>query len=116
MLKDALSIAVTVLACLLTYKAAIRGARATSQQASIAAQVADDNRARQLREDLESANRELSKLRRELAVLTREAESAVADLMHVQRMIWRDGMTIPRLREYLGPPPPPPNGRAAVPR
>lgn len=92
----------TIVACYLTYRASVR---ATSVQQ----QAADLTRSKQLREDLEKAEEEVTKLRRQVAVLTKEAESAVADLVYLRRTIWRDGMTIDRLREFVGPESPPNN-------
>lgn len=96
----------------LTYRASVRANRTQQLQAAVAASNADAARTRQLREDLTAAEEEVVKLRRQVAVLTREAEQAVADLQFLRRTIWRDGMTIRMLREYIGPEPAaaPPNG------
>lgn len=51
-------------------------------------------------------------LRRQLEVATREAEQLVAELQLFRRTAWRDGMTIDRLRAFIGPPPASANGRS----
>lgn len=113
-LKDALSILVTLVACFLTYRAAIRATRVNQQQASIAQQAADEARAKRMRDDLTAAEEEITKLRRQVGVLTKEAESTAADLIYLRRTIWRSGMTIERLREFVGPESPPQlNGRTS---
>lgn len=114
-LKDVLTILGTVLACYLTYRASLRATRVQQQVASATQQTADENRAKRMRDDLTAAEEEISKLRRQVVVLTREAEGCAADLVYLRRTIWRSGMTIERLREFVGPESPPAsNGRAAV--
>jgi hypothetical protein len=94
----------TIAACYLTYRASTRATRVQQQSADVL-------RTKQLREDLSAAEEEVVKLRRQVAVLTREAESAVADLVYLRRTIWRHGMTVERLRDMVGPESPPsPNG------
>lgn len=93
----------TLVACYLTYRAATRAAAAQQQTVDLA-------RTKQLREDLTAAEQEVTKLRRQVSVLTKEAEGAVADLVYLRRTIWRPGMTVERLRELVGPEPTSPNG------
>lgn len=100
--KDILTVVATLVACLLTYRASTRATRVSESNA-------DASRTRQLREDLTAAEEEVVKLRRQVAVLTKEAEGAVADLVYLRRTIWRDGMTVDRLREFVGPEQVPPN-------
>lgn len=94
--KDILTLLGTVLACYLTYRASTRATRVNENNADAA-------RTKQLREDLTAAEEEVVKLRRQVAVLTKEAEGAVADLVYLRRTIWRPGMTVERLREFVGP-------------
>jgi small-conductance mechanosensitive channel len=102
----------TVIACFLTYRASTRATRVQQQGVDVQQQAADAARTKQLREDLTAAEGEVVKLRRQVAVLTREAESAVADLVYLRRTIWRPGMTVERLRDMVGPEGSPPNGSA----
>lgn len=96
----------------LTYRASLRANRTQQLQAATAQQTADTARTKQLRDDLTAAEEEVTKLRRQVSVLTKEAEQAVADLVYLRRTIWRSGMTIERLREFVGPESPPAaNGR-----
>lgn len=97
----------TFVACYLTYRASTRATAVQQQNALAQQQNADVGRTKQLREDLHAAEEEVKKLRREVAVLTREAEGAIADLVNVRRTIWRPGMTIDRLKEFVGPDAPP---------
>lgn len=85
--------------------------RATSAQQQIGERAADAARTRQLREDLGAAEMEVRSLRRQVEVLTREVESTAADLIYLRRTIWRPGMTLERLRQYVGPELPPVNGQ-----
>jgi hypothetical protein len=77
--------------------------RATSAQQQIGERAADAARTRQLREDLEAADVQVRTLRRQVEVLTREAEAMAADLAYLRRSIWRPGMTVERLRQLVGP-------------
>lgn len=94
---------VATLGSLLTFRSA---GRATAVQA----QNSDAARIKQLRDDLTAADEEVVKLRRQVNVLTKEAEATAADLVYLRRTIWRPGMTIERLREFVGPETQPPNG------
>jgi hypothetical protein len=86
--------------------------RSSRRATDVQAQNTDATRTKQLREDLTAAESEVKKLRREVAVLTKEAEATAADLVYLRRTIWRPGMTIERLREFVGREvPPPANGR-----
>lgn len=96
----------TVLACILTYLASTRATRVQQANTELA-------QTRQLREDLKAADDEVRKLRREVAVLSRETEQLAAELALLRRTIWRDGMTIARLRQFVGPEPQPTNGNQA---
>jgi small-conductance mechanosensitive channel len=113
-LKDIFTILGTLLACYLTFRASTRATRVSQQQANIAQQAADEARAKRMRDDLEAAEGEVVKLRRQVAVLTKEAENTAADLIYLRRTIWRSGMTIERLREFVGPESPPQNGRSNI--
>jgi cell division protein FtsB len=94
-----------------TYRASIRANRTAQLTAIATQQNADEARMKRMREDLSAAEEECAKLRRQVAVLTREAEAAVAELQFLRRSIWRDGMTLERLREFVGQErPPSPNG------
>lgn len=92
----------TVIVCYYTYRASVRATRV--QQLSV-----DEARTKRIREDLEAAEAEIVKLRRQVAVCSREVESATADLALLHGAIWRPGMTIERLRELVGPEEAPPN-------
>lgn len=85
--------------------------RATSAQQQVGERSADAARTKQLREDLTTAEMEVRMLRRQVEVMTREVESTAADLIYLRRTIWRPGMTLERLRQYVGPEVPPVNGQ-----
>lgn len=58
------------------------------------------------RRDMESCREEVHNLRRQLGVVTREAEHWITEYAFLHRTVWRPGVTVERLRELLGPPPP----------
>jgi hypothetical protein len=64
------------------------------------------------RRELDSCQEQLQSMRRQLAAVTREAEHWISEYRFLHRTIWRDSITIDRLRETIGPPPPdtPPAG------
>lgn len=47
---------------------------------------------------------EVRELRRQLDVVTREAEQLVGEMRLMRRTAWREGMSIERFREFIGPP------------
>lgn len=67
------------------------------------------------RREMDACQIQVTQLRRQLAVVTREAEHWVAEFRFIHRTVWRDGVTIERLREILGPPPHESEGGPATP-
>lgn len=65
------------------------------------------------RREVEQLQEEVRRLRRQLDVVTREADHWIAEHQTARRNAWRPGMTIDRLRELIGPvdPPATANGR-----
>lgn len=69
------------------------------------------------RKEMENCQQQVRDLSRQLTVVTREAEHWIAEYQFVHRTLWRNGISIERLRELLGPPPPEPtssNGSRVV--
>lgn len=58
------------------------------------------------RREMETCREEVTNLRRQLGVVTREAEHWITEYAFLHRTVWRPGVTVERLRELLGPPPP----------
>ena len=58
------------------------------------------------RREMDACQVQVTQLRRQLAVVTREAEHWVSEFQFIHRTVWRPGVTVERLREMLGPPPP----------
>lgn len=57
------------------------------------------------RRELDGCQVQVTQLRRQIAVVTREAEHWVNEYQFIHRTVWRPGVTVERLREMLGPPP-----------
>jgi uncharacterized protein YlxW (UPF0749 family) len=55
------------------------------------------------RKEMEAAQEQVKQLRRQLETVTREADHWIAEYQFMQRNVWRDGMSVERLRELLGP-------------
>lgn len=69
---------------------------------------------KELRQDTIDAHKEVDQLRgqvrelrRQLEIVTREADHWIAEHQTMRRYTWRPGMTIDRLRELIGPVDPP---------
>lgn len=60
------------------------------------------------RKEMEAAQEQVRTLRRQLDVVTREADHWIHEYQFFHRTVWRDGISVERLRELLGPPPPEP--------
>lgn len=71
------------------------------------------------RREMEALSAQVNTLRRQLDIVTREADHWIAEYQFMHRTVWRDGISVERLRELLGPPPaeeppPPSNGSRLV--
>src|SRR4051812_33957103 len=55
------------------------------------------------RKDIDALQDQVRQLTRQLAVVTREAEHWIAEYQFLHRTIWRDGISLGRLREIVGP-------------
>jgi hypothetical protein len=63
------------------------------------------------RKEMEGLQDQVQTLRRQLATVSREAEFWITEYRTLHRTIWRDGVDIGRLRQFVGPlPPDPPLG------
>jgi hypothetical protein len=74
------------------------------------------------RKDIDALQDQVRQLTRQLAVVTREAEHWVSQYQFLHRTIWRDGITLIRLRAIVGPlpegvpaPAEPPSSRLLLP-
>lgn len=69
------------------------------------------------RKEMEALQKQVQTLRRQLATVSAEADLWIAQYHALHRTIWRDGISIGRLRDYVGPlpaEPPPANGSRAA--
>jgi uncharacterized coiled-coil DUF342 family protein len=115
------ALGVSLLSALLVYRAS---RVATRVQARAVDATEDANQLQWVRElrteandakaEVQTLRGQVGDLRRQLTVVTREAEQLVAELKLYRRTAWREGMTIDRFREFIGPPETPTavNGRA----
>lgn len=64
------------------------------------------------RKEMEALQSQVQTLRRQLATVSAEADHWIAQYQALHRTIWRDSITVDRLRDYVGPVPqdPPPMG------
>lgn len=99
------SVAVAALSALFTY-------RASGAATDVSRKAEELGWVKELRQDAIDTRREMdacqiqvTQLRRQLAVVTREAEHWISEFQFVHRTIWRPGMTLDRVRELMGPPP-----------
>lgn len=60
------------------------------------------------RKDVEAMQAKVQNLSRQLDTITREAEYWMSQYQLVHRTAWRNGMTLERVRQFLGPEPPKP--------
>lgn len=97
------SAAVALVCAYLTYRASRRATDVNEQAAQL-------QWVKELRADANDARQEVTELRqkvanlsRELDVVTREAEQLVREMQLWRRTAWRDGMTIDRYRQFIGP-------------
>lgn len=111
----------SLVGAVLTYRAS---KQATKVSAASAARSADINEqaaqlqwVKELRAEAADAKNEVKEmraevtdLRRQLAITTRETEHLIAELQLFRRTAWREGMSIERLRDFIGPPPSSANG------
>lgn len=100
------AVAVSALAALFTY-------RNSSQANSVSEKAQELTWVKELRQDaidtrheLDGCQEQVTNLRRQLGVVTREAEHWINEYAFLHRTVWRPGVTVERLRELLGPPPP----------
>jgi hypothetical protein len=94
----------TVLTALVTW-------RSSSRATDVSARAGDLAWVKELRQDAVDARGEVVQLqeevrvlRRQLEVVTREADYWIAEAQTMRRHTWRSGMTIERLRGLVGPP------------
>lgn len=115
------ALAVSLITAVLVYRAS---RMATGVQSRAVDATEDANQLQWVRElrteandakqEVETLRGQVGNLRRQLEVVTREAEHLVAELQLFRRTAWRDGMTIDRFRDFIGPPSSPTaNGRAS---
>jgi hypothetical protein len=57
------------------------------------------------RKEMEALQQQVANLRRQLTLAQREAEHWVTEYQFLHRTIWRDTISVDRLRELVGPPP-----------
>lgn len=105
-LKDAFALLVILVSVASTIMVSGNARRATTVQA----ENVDLSRIRDLRAELAETKIELdacrqqaTELNRKLQIANREAGEAWTEVAVLRRMAYRPGMTIERLREYLGP-------------
>jgi peptidoglycan hydrolase CwlO-like protein len=55
------------------------------------------------RKDIDALQDQVRQLTRQLSVVTREAEHWIAEYQFLHRTIWREGISLIRLREIVGP-------------
>lgn len=117
-----LALAGTVVSAVLMYRASTRATaaqeRASEQTNDVSERANDLQWVKELRDErqhlaseVEQLRATVATLRRELGVVTREAEHLIQEIQLFRRTAWRDGMTIERYREFIGPPPAPANAR-----
>jgi hypothetical protein len=58
------------------------------------------------RKDVEALQAKVQTLSRQVDTITREAEYWMQQYQLVHRTVWRRGMTLERVRDFLGPEPP----------
>lgn len=104
----------TVVTAWFTYRAATRATDVNKQATDLAW-------VKELRGQVEAGQTEVIKLqtqvhdlRRQLELATREAEHLVDEMRLMRRTAWRDGMTIERFRQFIGPEPPPVNANGLL--
>ncbi|RAO26458.1 hypothetical protein PSN13_06486 [Micromonospora saelicesensis] len=112
------SIVVASLSAVVALAAAVMTYRASGKATDVNEQANQLQWVKELRADAGDARREVTDLRtkvadlsRELSVVTREAEQLIAEMQLWRRTAWRDGMSIDRFREFVGPPSAGINGR-----
>jgi uncharacterized coiled-coil DUF342 family protein len=104
------TLGVALLALAGTVVTAVMMYRASTKATDVNEQAAQLQWVKELRADAGDARREVTELRakvtelsRELTVVTREAEQLIAEMRLWRRTAWRDGMTIERYRQFIGP-------------
>lgn len=100
------SVAVAALSAYFTF-------RTSGQATNVSARAQELGWVKELRQDavdtrreMEACRDEVTNLRRQLGVVTREAEHWITEYQFMHRTVWRPGVTLERIRELLGPPPP----------
>lgn len=107
------AIVVAVLGAVAGIWGATVAARASRRATDVNQQAANLEWVKTLRQDAVDARKEVGdlraevrELRRQLSLVTAEADHWIAEHQSFRRHAWRPGMTIDRLRELLGPEPP----------
>lgn len=88
--------------------------RSSTRATDVHARAAELGWVKELRQDAADARSEVAQLRTEVRELRRQLELAQREADHwltehtaMRRHAWRQGMTLVRLRELIGPEPPP---------
>lgn len=96
----------TVVFGILTYRNGRRGTDISEQTYELNRLNAVEKRASDLEDKLTRANDTIDALQRKLRVTTELADQATAEWQALHKLIWRPGMTLDRLKDYVGPPTP----------
>jgi peptidoglycan hydrolase CwlO-like protein len=101
---------VAIVALVGTVLTAIATFRSSSKATDVNARAAELAWVKELRQDAADARDEVEQLRvqvrdlrRQLDAVTREADHWISEHQAVRRHVWRNGMTIDRLRDLVGP-------------
>lgn len=93
----------TVVTGLLTFRASGRATDVNARAAELAWVKELRQDASDARDEVEQLRVQVRDLRRQLDAVTREADHWIAEHQAVRRHVWRNGMTIDRLRDLVGP-------------
>lgn len=96
-----------ILAAVLVFRSARRANDVNEQAANLGWVKELRQDAIDTRREVEALQEQVRQLRRQLDVVTREADHWINEHQSMRRQTWRPGMTIERLRELFGPPDPP---------
>lgn len=111
-------VAVAILALTASAVTAFFAWRSSKRATDVNQHAADLQWAKEIKQDAFDARKEVEELRvqlrtvsRQMETVQREAEYWISQYQFVHRTAWREGMTLARLRELLGPDAPAsPNG------